>query len=116
MDNDDVSRIMTALNNEPTFDATLEVHAAKLPCLESYLNGQQLQPRAMNLKLTWALPPLIIKKQWEVVGRYIPVEAGPIGDIKGVEAWKEAICHQITYSRAVAEIFPEVKQEISLQI
>jgi len=47
MDNDDVSRIMTALNNEPTFDATLEVHAAKLPCLESYLNGQQLQPRAI---------------------------------------------------------------------
>ena len=69
----------------------------------------------MNLQVTWAIPPPIIKMQWDVIGRYTPVEVGHIGDIKGMEIWKEAICNQIPCSRAAAEIIPEVKQEISTQ-
>ena len=43
MDNDEAPRVMTGLNDETTFNATFEMHAAKLPCMESYLNGQQMQ-------------------------------------------------------------------------
>ena len=52
------------------------------------------------------------------IGRYTPVEVGPIGDIKGYKGkyiWKEAISNQISYSKIAAEIIPEVKQEISTQ-
>ena len=43
MDNDEDPRVITGLNDETTFNASFEMHAAKLPCMESYLNGQQMQ-------------------------------------------------------------------------
>ena len=82
------------------------------------LNWASQQNYLMNLQVTWAIPPPIIKKQWDVIGRYSPVKVGPIGDIKGYKGkyiWKEAISNQISYSKIAAEIIPEVKQEISTQ-
>ena len=55
--------------------------------------NSKLSPYNVGLKLTWTIPPLLIKNLREVIGRYIPGEAGLIGDIKGVEALKETICH-----------------------